>query len=866
MNVLNTIFRDIEMKDYEPTTSEGETTNTNLNPTKASGQKVKEVDMVKLNEISDEYLSNKKEWNNIENIEKRLIELNEQLDLSKEESTKNQIKDIINRYEYQNKYLLQIEIEKNRNRGKAKSNEKLEEGKKKQIEIITIDDEDSVMTCIKNKDEKNHQTNIQQNALDKDNQKRKNSRSPKGSPKKSVKIAGDKNGYFKKSSDLNDEKMKNIPNDSNINNKIKCDDGNHNIMGTIKNPYTRNKDIKEENNMKRLASDLFKNKEKKDTTNEKNEEQKNKEIRIRFQFTANGTHTTSTEEQVQTILYKIMKCAKEIDPNAALNPWKMNSRSRPINGLELKLFKNQNIMDYIDMPKKNIISGKVYYQNGLCIKTNIEVSNFVDIWNNKRYEEPKNEKMEWIPIKQAEMQYSDTSFPLGYFVGTTERGDYTTIQMSLKKKFGPTIELSFQLLNQQGVSPKIWEYARKKASEINPNQQSKEHKRQKFKYAPSALVIYTSDKAKVKEIRRNLTKEYGKLQEKLWPEMEDGSKMRFIPLLPGYVKDKMVYKHLYRQMWLQSQSKSGEVKLDIKIRDIKTPKTYLNNQSLEQVIHKVESKTKERVPLFKHIIKKWTREANNDSYQVVVAPCLVDEGIHYIRGMKNNLVKLYGKEILEQLNEPNPHLQYNNITESDKEIEELISVLEEEDPISKVLIEGMDLIINDENEKGINENILKLPEEKMKEENNNRKKPNEENTMLNTRATWEEMTLIGELECTPSSEKEKKKVRNTLKRLEIKIKEIENWKNTNWSQYDDILEKCNNKEYEIIKLIVESIIRDRDQEMNNNKEINVVNSILSLIEEEEIDNKNADVLIEDREKATRDIAMTNTDPGRVEWN
>ena len=84
---------------------------------------MEEVDMKKLNEISDEYLNNKKEWNIIENIEKRLIELNQQLELANEINTKNQIKDIITRYEYQNKYLLQIEIEKNRNSGKIKSKE-----------------------------------------------------------------------------------------------------------------------------------------------------------------------------------------------------------------------------------------------------------------------------------------------------------------------------------------------------------------------------------------------------------------------------------------------------------------------------------------------------------------------------------------------------------------------------------------------------------------------------------------------------------------------------------------------------------------------------------------------------------------------
>ena len=126
------------------------------------------------------------------------------------------------------------------------------------------------------------------------------------------------------------------------------------------------------------------------------------------------------------------------------------------------------------------------------------------------------------------MQHSDTSYSIGYLAGTTERGMYDTVIENLKNEFNGDIEISYQSVFQPGVSQKVWNYAQRTAKQQCRNTNSREHKAIKFSMAPSALVIYTSDESKVREIRRRFIKDYGNLVNGVWPTMGDNSKMRFI--------------------------------------------------------------------------------------------------------------------------------------------------------------------------------------------------------------------------------------------------------------------------------------------------------------------------------------------------
>ena len=62
------------------------------------------------------------------------------------------------------------------------------------------------------------------------------------------------------------------------------------------------------------------------------------------------------------------------------------------------------------------------------------------------------------------------------------------IASNISEDTGTYTEVSFQFVDQDGVSPKMWRFAREQADAAFSNPYSKEHKRVKFQYAPSESI------------------------------------------------------------------------------------------------------------------------------------------------------------------------------------------------------------------------------------------------------------------------------------------------------------------------------------------------------------------------------------------
>ena len=112
--------------------------------------------------------------------------------------------------------------------------------------------------------------------------------------------------------------------------------------------------------------------------------------------------------------------------------------------------------------------------------------------------------------------------------------------------------------------------------------------------------------------------------------MEDKSKMRFIPIMKGYINDKEVKDQLYEHLKHQATSKAGEVKLEFKYYDVKAKKEYFQNKSIEQLIHEVATRDNEKVPLFKHISRKWSPQQNKQELEITVTSALVNEATTFL--------------------------------------------------------------------------------------------------------------------------------------------------------------------------------------------------------------------------------------------
>ena len=600
-------------------------------------------------------------------------------------------------------------------------------------------------------------------------------------------------------------------------------------------------------------------------------------IRIRMQFVGEGKSTTTYQDQLRTLIYDTMQCAKAIDPQAALYPWKNESSLKVINGNEAKLMSKEILEKYIDIPVKierKMIDGRMYYRNGLKIKTKCDVDTFVDLWNNKKYENNKESPFKkWKSVKRAEMQNFSRGYSIGYFVGTVERGDYSTINKALQEEFGKAVEVSFQTVEQKGVTPKVWSYARDMAEKKYENIYSKEYKREKFMHSPSGLVVYVGEKSLVKLTKRKISLKYGILENNQWPKMKDGSRMRFIPILPGEVKNKKTHQNLFDHLMVQSISKAYDMKMDLKVWDIHTKKDYLGNKTLEQVIHEVESKDKKGIPLFKHIVKKWSQDPSKENWEVAISPSMYDEAAEYLKKLHFTLKQKYTLKVNTHLRNPEKSDDYNPMyyvpikkrdDDYDKEIEDFILSMGNTDPYAKILIEGMELIEEKEEKKPV-DMLINTPsfeealEKAMDKLDSNEKEKtgddvvmtdvakNEPNTEVKQVSqeedidnnnqddenitTWEEMSLGGEVvDFVNATESEIRKIKTTIGRKRITSEEIQTWKNVHWNEYETMLEKVERKEYEIMKIIVNSILEERIENEDSERENNILSNLIGFSE------------------------------------
>ena len=269
------------------------------------------------------------------------------------------------------------------------------------------------------------------------------------------------------------------------------------------------------------------------------------------------------------------------------------------------------------------------------------------------------------------------------------------------------------------------------------------------------------------------------------------------------------------------------------------------------------------VPIFKHITTKWMqKDTGIQQYEIAVANSLVDEATAVLRGLKNYLIKTYGNDARNHFagakNDKKiaiPRKRNFTLfnTDWDDDIGKFIKQTDNTDKLSKVLIEGMEMILDPQNMNYQNKNDkegalvfneapkhkeeetktkdTKEPKEVEKKITNiNRKlekkdiividdedeqrqvQENAQSEAINQggkyleQKEWYDIALGGEYErCIVATDDEKRKTLNTLRKYKIDVGMIEQWKNKNWTKILPLLEECRWKEYSMMKRIVEEI-------------------------------------------------------------
>lgn len=869
---------------------------------KTETEKEKEINFDLINAISEDYIKDNETWNDPLKVQQKIIDLECEITNIVDKETKKSVQKVLDAYQHRLKVLNLKEGPYNEaareksdsESGKTKSTPP-KQGKTYEVDNNgTIEILDTPSPTSKTRD---LQSKNQKNKLE-GKEKTESVASSTGGEIETSKTEIETTANF-----ITPQKK------TKENETSRQDDEANTNQETIKRKLSSSGDKKEENKTQkstwsqRNGSDstvtkLFRPSENESMSNlqakagQNNEVKNEKQIRLRIQFKAKTRKNNSAmkhEEIISTLLYSFMQSAQQIDPKVALMPWANTSTHDNLNGNELRLHTGEKVNDYIDIPdlKENLIEGKTYYQNGIRLKTEMSVYEFTERWSKMRYEKAETrENNEWTPIKPAEMQKADKAYPIGYFTGTTERGDYRTINECISEITKTETEVSFQFVNQNGVTSKIWQFARQQAERANENPNSKIHKRTKFKYAPSALTVYISDKTAIKETRRTLIEKYGKLDNGSWPVMPDGSRMRFVPIIFGIVnensinkKKQQVFNYLYDQLALQASAKAGEVLLDLEMWDLFTRHKYMNNSTLEEVLHGLTSTTKPGIPIFKHITRKWSRTPSDENYEVAVAPSMLKEAQETLRTIRPALKRKFGLCMNNHFNPPRGrrnNYQVNRRDEYDPELEDFLVSATMNDQYSRVLIEGMDCFLDsgrNKNEVGNNgkQNAMLINEghqdEKKKSKPNNlllldtnqslevmevnskvKSKQNEEekgdimsvfsnltkNSKAGTKAGWDQVTIADAYEdCVPASEDQIKKIEERISTYNITLEEIEKWKTENCEEFEKMTSGDGANEYKTLMRVIKGVIETRKEQQEINKEVERIANILDEEKEKE---------------------------------
>ena len=526
------------------------------------------------------------------------------------------------------------------------------------------------------------------------------------------------------------------------------------------------------------------------------------EIRIHLQFKAEGVQGANLGQQIRPTLYDVMACTKTIDAKATLLGWEDNYEIKPLAGQEVKLIGETAILDYVKIPKKikSLQNKKMYYQFGLRIGTTIHVDKFIDKWNKQKYNMREEiSGLQWMVVRRSEMQTSSNAYPIGYFLGSIERGEYTTLRNEIEEITGTNTEMSFQIVHQKDITNMIWEEAKKIASNEYQNPNSRGNKRIKYANSPQAMVVYVDEINKMEDARMALYSEYGKTEGDNWRMLRDGSKMKFIPMFKNEIQSEKVFQKMKEALKLQATTKAGDVMIPLPLKDLFTPKEYLDGRSMEHMIHNAMSNddTEIKLPLFKHITRRWMPHPNETEYEVAIQCKMLDKASSFLKTLKNNLTEAFGQEVKHHFignnrnnerqatNEGGESRKKNHDPSIDRVMEGLIIQDDTPDTFGKIYLEGMEKI---EEEKKVIENpqaMLIIEAESQTSQSGVSEISRSsgisnitKQTQKNQKVTWSQ-----ELEEGVTSEemikKNKEKVKITLKEYQITEEEINEWTRTN---------------------------------------------------------------------------------------
>jgi hypothetical protein len=366
-----------------------------------------------------------------------------------------------------------------------------------------------------------------------------------------------------------------------------------------------------------------------------------------IRMTTSFTPRVGGNSDFKRVAKELLNYAMEFDPDVLLLPWDdKNATHGPISVQDLA---NPNTMVeaikyYFNKPTYvNLQPGIPAYGIGVRFTTDLEKYEFINKWNLQKREYKQQNRVAYT-VTLAATQKSTKAFIIGIAVGSSEDQDFELLNARLEKETGiKGIEVSYQNINQIGITQEFWKLANSKASKVNSDKMSRDHLRMKYLWAPNALAIYVPSREEIAAARKIMIHKYGKTTNGNDPVWPDGSSMRFLPIKGSAIKNEKTKEIVRKRMAFHIWLKANEIILDTNLANIHNTIPQFDNRTFSDIILGQTDKEGQRV--FKHFNRAWSSDPSEQKWSLSVYPYLVSEARHILNNMKETLYDQYGPDI-----------------------------------------------------------------------------------------------------------------------------------------------------------------------------------------------------------------------------
>ena len=333
--------------------------------------------------------------------------------------------------------------------------------------------------------------------------------------------------------------------------------------------------------------------------------------------------------------------------------------------------------------------------------------------------------------------------------------------------------------------------------------------------APAGLLVYVYKESDFRKALDGLMRLYGKqTKEGAWPVLPNGSRMRFIPLVHGVVRNSKVRRQLTERIKWQITAKAMEEVMDLPLIDVFTEHDYLGGNSLAHILQGILSKEKNGISIFRHVTRKWTINPENKEYEITAHYYMREEANNFMKNIETYLKDNYGDESLKHIRKRrNEQIVHEDII-TDNDAVTYILGMDDKDNNEVVLEEGFRLLVGQNHE-------AKPDDDSTIHVSDASKDTYDSDDSTRSRLSMSSYSMISrgsvgsQVQWSPSvKDKEsqrKRKIKTSLSDLEMSNEDLEKWKLEN-PEVMQTLQTLHSDEYKITKAIFKIITKRREKE------------------------------------------------------